>query len=295
MIPRACSPRSRVISACLVLMLAPAAALSQTPNQPASPSRPPASSAPDDALAGPRVAAREGQRPTIVRRDFNGVIERPDATPAEAALDLITLDDDSRKAVRDVLARRAAGLDAFVRENLELLGQISNANQSGDRAESLRLLAEAAPKLRPTLGRAPLEEQLAQVLPEPKARELRHLVREYRNAVRNEAVTKARAQGETLTPAQATIRESLSELGQEIRRAYERQFLGRQAELDRVLAMLNLQPAQETRIRNLITEHVQATKGNPTQAQRLQLFTRIAAELDREQRATLLREYRGER
>lgn len=248
----------------------------------------PAASQP--ALGGPKIR-EEPAKATLIERDFSGKLKRLDSSPEEVALPLLNLDADTKAKTDAILAERAAILDKAVIDNLDLVIQIHNAKESGDKAEKLRLLGELMKHLKPLTARGPLVDELAATMPKPQADTFKKLVADYRDAAIAENQADAKARGEKLTQRQATIRENLVTLGLDIKRSYNRQITARVADFERILAELNLSPEQETKVRNMVVEFAQQTKGRPTADDKRSLFFKIMAVLDSEQQKTLMRLY----
>ncbi len=246
----------------------------------------------EPALKGPTVAT-PGARATLVEYDFNGKLKVLDVPAEEAALKLLRLDEATKAKTEKILAERAAVLDKAVIENLELIAQIHSAGQSGDKAEALKLFAEFAKKLEPLKARGKLVDEMKSALPETEREKFAALVKDYNEAAVNDTVNQAKARGETLRGQEAVGRTVLQAVGREIKRSYDRQITSRTADYEALLAGLELRPEQETKIRNMVTDYVQQTKGNPTAEQKRDLFWKIHKELDKDQRRALVRHYRG--
>ncbi|MFN7315176.1 MAG: hypothetical protein ACK5VN_05840, partial [Phycisphaerae bacterium] len=56
-----------------------------------------------DSLAGPKIAAKDAEKRTIVRRDFQGKLERLDERPEIAAVRMLPLDEATRAAVDTII------------------------------------------------------------------------------------------------------------------------------------------------------------------------------------------------
>ncbi len=238
-------------------------------------------------LAGPKVSAAAAA--TLVERDFQGRLRRLDLPPEEAALELISLTAEQRAACSAILQERAVILDKVVAGNLDLLVELANASQAGDKAALLRLAGEVYRELEPLRRRGSLESEFLRALPEGPGVRLQTLVGQYRTALRDEVVADAKAKGETLRVRQASARVALFELGQEIRRSYERQIAAGTAELEALIARLELRPEQDMKIRNMVSNFFIETKGKADAAQKRGLFLRVLAVLDGPQKRALLR------
>lgn len=281
----------RTILLFTLLAATPAFAQSPAPVEPPPPA-PIGTPAADDALRGPRLKA-EDTAPTLVAHDFMGHLKKLDTPPEVAALRLLDLDESERKKTGDILTARAAILDRVVIENIDLLVQLHNASESGDKAEKVRLLRIYSEKLESLRERGPLDRELASALPKDKAARLKSLVGDYRAALAQDISEEAKKAGETLRPTQVTNRIYFQELGAEIKQSYERQIATRSADLERVLGKLNLSPELEGKIRKQIAEYAQETKLNATPAQKRKFLLAILAQLNPEQQKILLEETRG--
>jgi hypothetical protein len=242
----------------------------------------------ENPLAGPRVTAKK-VKPTLVARDFEGKVRRLEVPAEEAALELLELTEEERAACQRVLDARSAILDRIVGSNLELLVQIGNATQAGDRPALVRLAGNVHERLEPLRRRGTLQKELAGVLPEAKGVRLQDLAGEYRTALRDEIVREAKSKGERLRPAQGLARVGLLELGQEIRRSYYRQIAAGTAELESVIGKLGLTPEQEGKVRGMVLTFFQETMGKASPAQKRDLFLRVMATLEPGQKRELLR------
>lgn len=243
-------------------------------------------------LNGPRVTDASTRR-SLVERDFSGTLKRPEAPPEEAALDLLALDPQTKSKTDAILTARAEILDKIVTDNIDLVVKFANARQAGDRAAQFALLDEFSRKLQPLNARGKLADELKSALPPEHAREYDAILSEYRRAATDADVAEAQARGEKLSRLQANLRENLASLGLQIKRSYERTIAAKAADFEQLIGQLNLRPEQDTKIRNLVTNYVQDTKGRATAEQRRTLFLRIMGELDPDQQKTLMNAYLG--
>jgi Spy/CpxP family protein refolding chaperone len=144
-----------------------------------------------EALAGPRVEA--GEKPaTLVERNLDGSMKRPDAPIAEAALERLELDEATRVKVDLFLAERAGVIDSIVKQNLETL----NTMRTDREARGPEVRREHAQRLtelfKPVLEKGPLEAQIAALLPEAQREPYLGMIREHREAMIAERVRNAR-------------------------------------------------------------------------------------------------------
>jgi hypothetical protein len=245
-----------------------------------------------DALRGPAVKERE-KKPTIVERDMAGRLKRPELPPEEAAIAPLNVSAESQNKLDEFFADRAATLDQIVLDNLELVVRFYNAKQAGDRRDQLSLLADLMRKLTPLNAKGKLADQVRALLPDDKAKLYDTVLAEYRAAAIADARTEARRRNESVNDRQLETRENLASLGVEIKRSYERQIASKAAEFDKIIAQLDLRSEQEAKVRAIVTDFTQATRGKATAEQRRALFFKIMAELDSDQQKKLVALYLG--
>lgn len=268
-------------------------------------------------LAGTTIAQEEGQgepllggppveievdEPTLVERDYAGKL-RPLETRAEvAAIRLLDLNDEEREAVDALVLERAKLVDGIVFDNLELLTQLQTARSamtpgSGQRpsGEQRELLIKMMDMIAPLREQEPLLDHYAEALPEAKRNQYRALVNEWNNAQASEAPVGmgGRAGGRRAMVENASI----AGIRTELRSAYERGAAERTERLDDLVARLELTPEQEGEVRRLITDFAQQAAqqngGEPTQAQRADLFREILGLLEPEQRRKAIESFRS--
>lgn len=281
-------------------VLAPAAQAEPDPMAPGKAEPAPAKTEPasgaktSDPLAGPSVAP-SAQKRTLVERDADGKIKRLDVAPAEAAVRLVNLGGEARAQVDKILAERAAMMDKLVAENLREVIEIAGAAQAGNREEAGRKMRELAPIAAPLRGRGMLGAELARVLPEAPAGEVRRMVEEYTEAVTAEEKQAAEARGETFDARAARRAEMIRLVGAEMRRAYERVVQQRAQDFDKLLATLGLTPEQEGAVRKIVSDDFTANYGKSTPEQRAKVFGEVWKLLSSEQRRKVMEHMREAR
>lgn len=234
-------------------------------------------------LSGP--AAREtAAKPTLVHREFDGSLRRLDEPAEEAALRLLSLSPEEQTKIDAILAARAAIIDSVVANNIPLLLRVQGLKEAQARQGAMEALRELSEKLRPLRERGRLRDEIAGVLSDDHAKQFAALVDEYQKVVREDAMASA---GPDARPGQVMAREALLAIGQEVRRSYERVIGSRKGKLDEVIRTLNLAPEQETKVRNLATDHFQQTLGKPTPSQTREFVRALMRELTPDQRRTL--------
>ncbi len=273
------------LSLTLVGLLAPFTAGADAPPTPADRSqRSPLSGPPQPALTNPDAP------PTIIRLGETGLIERTPQPPESAAAAKLALSEEVREKISAIFARRAAILDAFVADNLDLLTKFATAAATNDKADQLRLLSEAAGKLRPILLDRPLSVQITQALPESQTNTFGVMLEDYWDAVVKEVqaaekTAKAKPRGRFAIIAE----ERIKGLGREIEAAFQRQIYSGDLLYRVVTRDVTLTGEQAASIRELTREYAERTKGNPSNQDNVQLFLRIAALVDVDTQVKMIR------
>lgn len=242
-----------------------------------------------DVLSGPKVKETQSER-TLIRRDFSGRVQRLEANPAEAAIELLTLDEATRVKIQTILNERTAALDRVVRDNLELLVKFQSTS---DRKGKMALLREYRTVFKDLEAKGKLQDQVRAALSKDQAARYDELIAGYWETVVSDAEQEATKSKEKTGRAEILAREGLAAFGGEIRRSYERQIGAKTKELEEFLGKLGLTPEKETKIRNMFTDSFQATNGKPTSQQRRDLMMRVLRELDGDQRKIVINELLG--
>lgn len=246
------------------------------------------------ALAGPKVQTAERPR-SLVERDFAGRLKRLEVDPAQAALALLDLSAEEKAAADRILNERALIMDGVVTENLRQVVEMAQAFQARDTVAGLALAADLYKKAGAFVERGRLVDELAAVLSEDHASELRRLTQDYWRAAIDESAQEPGPNGRPRGRMGALTHERLVALGNEVRLSFERTVAARGRELEDLLKTLNVTPEQESKIRGVIEETYVATFGKPTKAQQALGFVKIYAVLNDEQRRELARLIREQR
>lgn len=132
---------------------------------------------PAPALGGPVVTERAG-KPSLVKRDMEGRLERLEGRPEIAALELLNLTAGERAEADKMLAERAGRIAIVRSENQTTIVKLQGARQAGDSQAARAALQELRPKLADLLEPT-LEARLAGAIPAARRDEFSQLLREY--------------------------------------------------------------------------------------------------------------------
>ncbi|CAN5791104.1 hypothetical protein BH11PLA1_BH11PLA1_16390 [soil metagenome] len=282
-------------------------------------------------LAGPTVtrspAADDAAAPavplTIIERDFEGRLITLTERPEKAAAARLTLDPARRAAVDAFFAERYAKVSAFTVANYDLFLRFQNARQAGARDEMPALVRE----LRRAAGDLvikPVTDDVAALLTEAQAADLRRLVGEYRTAAMSESPAGEKASGTAAidrepasspkpaiapqatpstmtvgtpasTPAaparpaltsdtRAAARYDTNQFVREMSRGFAAMVSERRERTETLLKRVQATPEQDAQIRTLIRTIATNPSIEPTSEQRAEMSRQIMALLTPEQR-----------
>ena len=253
-----------------------------------APASPIADPAPSATLRGPTVHART-DAPSLLDRSFDGALVQLQVDPAEAALDLLDLDDDARQRALAVLDKRSGILDRIVGRNLGTLTEINTAVSTGRMFRVLQLASDLHRQFTLEAGDTALVDQLAAVLPSHDAHELRRVVDEYWTAFVHE---EGGARVGRIESFVIRRRAALEVFGKEIERATDRvtaDATSASDHWDRMLSALGLSPEQELEIRSMGRDFYINTNLNPTKEDTADFLIRVYHKLDGAQREKFFR------
>lgn len=243
-------------------------------------------------LAGPKVESAS-TAPTLIQRDFAGTITRLDTLPEEAATKLLTLTPQEQATIDMILAERAAIFDKAVGENYELVLRLQGFREA-KLPERLAMLRDWNAALRELKAHGKLVDELAAGLSKENATQFRRLVSEYREAMIAQTMKGNEATGEKpLARQQAQSREYLIELGQEIKRAFERRIAEGKSNIEQLVKAIDATPEQREKIESLSLDYAQKALGKPTKQQEAAFIRSLFEVLTPEQRRKVVADYLG--
>ena len=264
------------------ILLVLAASLAQSQPEP----KPVAERSP---LAGHAVDQKPEARATIVTRDFEGRVRRPDSTPVEAAVVELTLDAEARAKVDTVLAARARVLDEFVGKNLDLLTRFGAAENSTDAGDKLLLAVEAYQKLEPLRAQGPLDQQVRGALPPDQAKEYDRLLREYWTALAEEDSHATKPKGRI----GVVLEEKMKDLGREIEAAFHRSERSGGVLYYYLFGSMTLTPDQSKRLHELCANYSMKGIDNQDKTAQGVFFLAATQVLEPEQRKAFVKKLKG--
>jgi hypothetical protein len=241
-------------------------------------------------LGGPAIAETPAHA-TLVARDFNGSVRRPETTPEEAALSLLNLPEEARKGALAIFQRRAAVIDKFVSENLDLLNKLGTS--SGNKLEQFALGMEAFQKLEKVWSGGPLWEQVKAALPEEPAKKFDALMREYWDALIEEGKKTPNEEGKKRGRFEVVVAERAQIFFKEVEHSFTRQAESGMLFVTYLTQDLDLTESQKQRVRQMSLEFARKYGTKPTEEEQKFLFLDVVSILDEKQREKFMKKVTG--
>ncbi|MEM1423094.1 MAG: hypothetical protein AAGH64_03725 [Planctomycetota bacterium] len=267
-----------------------------------------------DVLSGPSVTSDADEKPTIVRRAFDGTLERPEGLPEIAALDALGLEGEARQRVDDALTERNAMIDGILAEHLDLFARMIQAFQargsggvsargqadSDVRREMAGLLREVRPVVAPVVERGTLRAEIAGALDEDQRAVFEGMLDEYDAAVRAGADGMESMGGRERRRGGGTRAGGMRDLMGVVREfgsSYERVIGQRAEDYNAMLESLDVSPETRAKIEAVFQGSLSEDYDNEEDRRRAQSerMRELLGSLGPEDRADLVRELRKTR
>ena len=234
---------------------------------------------------------------TLVERDLAGKVRRLEIAPESAALQKLTRAFSLSKAdiapAEQIIAKRAAKVDAFVENNIDLLTKMGSAFAGTDKVDQTQLLLEAAGKLQSSLLESPMEQQVCGALPKQHQKPFNQLVRTYWDAVAEERLgdpaTNKNAEGKLESRMALLGQERAAALGKQIELSLQRSLKSGSLTYTYLMKGITVTSEQEPKLREFFATHAEASKGDATDEQNKKLFWQVYSVLDTQQQTIALR------
>ena len=239
-------------------------------------------------LAG-RTVATEALHPTLVERDFEGKLRRPEPTAIEAAVGKLGLTGEQRERVDNVLTQRARAMESFVAENLDLIMRLGTLEHSTDTRDKVLTAVEAFQKLAPLRKEGPLDAQVRSALSAEKAAEFDRLLREYWNALAEEDRHESKPKGRVGIIADA----KLKDLGKELEAAFHRSERSGGVLYGYLFKGMSLSDEQGKRLRELCAVYSASGLDDKDKGTQGTFFLAVMQQLEPEQQKVFVKRLRG--
>lgn len=252
----------------------------------------PVTAASPDPLAGPRLSA--DVYATLVRRDIEGKLVAPAPNPAEAALNLVSLDEGSRRAINAALNIRGQHLDHAVIINLPFIIIAQSAQGGANKPLVAGVAAIALARSREFLAVDDLESLIASQLPTLQRSQYRALLQDYWHQFALDAARDRAAKGQDPAPESLLIVEAkLKLVGEEAARSFERTLRSGDLFHYWFSRHLGLSPDQAGRFRATLAAYAQEYAGDGDRAAKRKLLDDLREGLNKTQQRTLERNMEG--
>lgn len=246
----------------------------------------PALAQPENPLRGPEVPDSRTQ--TLVRKTMTGRLERLRVRPEAAAVQELSLDEETAERARGVIDARMTDITMMLVDDIETIKQMTDKNRAGDTAAAQATFDELWERFEPGAPKAPLAEPLAEVLDEAEMRRVHKLVDEYWDALIDwELRNNPQRQQDPATRERVQRRIAKQLFQREVTEAYEASLRRYQQALDGVYAAVDPTPEQRERIRRIIIDHIKATRLRATPEERREANMTIYRMLDDERKEKL--------
>jgi hypothetical protein len=242
-------------------------------------------------LAGPSIPDTEPY--TLVVYEYGGQLQDLGVSPAEAALELLDLDDQTAARVAGVLTERSILAEQLIIDNFELVSRGEAIDASGSKLAKGAFIVQIAEALFPLTERGMLEDEIRPLLPETVAEEYAFLLDQYWRAVGKSRVETARAKGDTLRLRKAVREARAGQLEIELKLAAERALESERFTIDYLLKGLELSDAQQDRMKAIVIDFEARTMGDASEKDKQRLFIEVLGYLNQRQRDTLIDRIHG--
>ncbi len=239
-----------------------------------------------DPLRGPAVPDTTTQ--SIVSKTMSGRFAPLDVRPEVAAVQQLELDDAARARVRETIDKRALDISMLLVDHIDTVKEITDLTASGDRDAARRLLHGLWEAFEPGEPRAPMLDAWRGVLTDEQADEARRMVDEYWDAWIDWELRHNEARRENPAVREHVAGRLAYQLFErEVRRGYDASLAHYRRAIEAIENAVDPTDAQREAIRDIIIEHIKATRLEATPAQRREVNMRIYRMLDEQRRERL--------
>lgn len=235
-------------------------------------------------LRGPDVP--ENVSRTLVRTDAQGRFQRVEGRPEEAAINVLTIDPETREQARQAAAARRESMRVFLLDNLDLVIESTDAQEAGNQDKVRELMRQMRERFDSEKRRDPALEPIAAVLGAGQREELTGLVDEYWQALADWELRNAKDKSEEAR-RRVQDRVSFELFQQEIRQAYERTLRPVRNKFEAIVKAVEPTDEQKLAIRAILHDYIRAGRLDPTLEQQQEAARRIYQALDDERRQKL--------
>ena len=225
-----------------------------------------ASAQPADALRGPDVP--DDRITTLVHKTMTGRLERLRVRPEIAAIQALHLDVATADRAREIIYERTHAITMMLVDDIELIGEMTEKNRDGDEDAARALFNKLWEGFDPGTPRSPLFGPLSGVLGDEKMATLRGLVDEYWDAWIDWQLRNNKNREKPAIRKRAEQRLAMQLFEREVREAFDASLKRYQQALDGIYAAVDPTDDQRAQIREIVIDHIKATRLRATPADR---------------------------
>jgi hypothetical protein len=225
-----------------------------------------------------------------VQREADGSVARTETPPEVAAVRTLSLPPDILENIEALLYKRARFFDRFIENNLELLGKLDTAGNTGDKVDQALLGVQALSKLAPLTRDGSLRKQVRELLPMDQVEAFDRALGEYWDAI----VSQEKQKDPKKSRFEIMAAERMASLTREATAAFERLEKSGVLLFNYFFKKIELSDEQTAAIRTLLDEFVEETKGAPTKQQEQKVFFAVMSKLDTTQQTALIKHFKAQ-
>lgn len=238
-------------------------------------------------LRGPAV--EDNDEPGIVSRSMTGRFIEVEGRPEAAAFESLPIGSERRAAAADLVQKRINRLALALIDEIDLVKEMTDDITAGRTEAANRRRQALREQLDPGSPRDPLLPELLELLETEQERSmLTTAVAEYWEAWITEALREREL--DTADPdLRSRAQEQLSNrlFQRDLAAAYEVSLQRYRQAMDAMYSAIQPTPKQRERIRELVIEHIKATRLEATPEQRREVMLKIYRELDADRQERL--------
>lgn len=240
---------------------------------------------PTDPLRGPAVS--DHAKRTLVRFNMSGRFEPIEGRPEAAAALLLDLDEPTAARVREIIDQRDVAVAMLLVEEIDLVGEISDAVVAGDSETARAKLVRLWEGFEPDHPRTPLLEPLGTALDAQQLAEVVRLTEEYWDALISQTVGQGPDDRPKPTPEverQTAERLAFQMFQTDVRVGYEATLRRYRDAMEGIYNAVEPTEEQRREMRAILLDHIRTTQLRATPEQRRTATRRMYDLLDDERR-----------
>lgn len=239
----------------------------------------------DDLLKGPDLDSM--MQTTIVQRTMMGEFTRVEGRPEMAAFRAVINDPSLNDQAITIELERTIAFSMLLVDEIELMKESTDAMLAGDQKKAREIQGQMHTIFDPTRRHDPLSPELIDLLNEEQAAEYGRVLEEYWEAWIDWVLRKQMNFEKKAVRDRARDRLTVQLFQRELTEAYEISLRQYRDAMDAIYNSVHPTEEQRSAIRDLVIEHIKATRLDATPEQRREVMHSIYQMLDEERRVKL--------